>query len=755
MGTAGTVRLCRIVLNFGSRHGGAQPRMCHIPYRSDHHLQACFGISVRSKHLRNLHLQVLHLYAHEAGTGLNQELEQAPSHKTELQLHQATGQPELPDEAGRGMTQAALCRLRAMGTLKMSGCELAMLVLLELCSVELRAPAALCSLSLETCKDVVNVPDCISKLPRLTKLCLRKGSVDPEAGLASVHSKAELAQLQGLKHLELLHISRVHINVTGPAGALTALTYLSIQDLGKHKQLPAAFDSCAQLQELSLGGSNLEQLAVSLSQLQQLRSIHVKYAPKLARLVARDEVPVKVKTIALVRVARKVQIPRCWVEGRAASEYAGCHICIDTSSQLCYGSGFTVPHNPRERFVGDIQTLMVRHQAQCALLSRRDPALSNLSIVAVLLATTAFVAFGQSHTKPAGLGPAFPKRADDQPDVATSAARQAAKRAAQRLRSFFVYDQLAFAFAMTVVVLIVASFIPHFAVGTRQARAGRTWLKIAALSLVLASAVMSEMLSFFYAALASYPSEIRGQDVWGPQLCGLLLVGSAVLWWVRALVRLWPGGLALLEALGIARASVDADGVQSPRASCCGGKAGAPKCSKTRIFYLFAGTALALVPTVGGWLILRSQAKKNPTTTDRTVLARYVTVWWVVLAVTTCVWLLFVALMRNINEEVELPEPSVDESAAELVKLVRGNLQHADDEHTESSSVLALLQSINAAVSGYKRSDATEQPGAVIAALQSVVDGQQMLGNKLDDLCHKLCDAMGYCHGRSVRTCSA
>jgi Domain of unknown function len=174
----------------------------------------------------------------------------------------------------------------------------------------------------------------------------------------------------------------------------------------------------------------------------------------------------------------------------------------------------------------------VRHDRDIdRLLGDRDAhrqSLDNLSIVAVLLATAAFVAFAQAPSRPEAFGPA---NSDD----------SATRDAVIWLRRFFVADQLAFVLAMAVVIAVLVSSVPQMSDAERWVNAGRVWVTLASLFLLLFGAVTSGMLAFVFAAYAVYPSEDVNTDVTGLVVLAGAVMLIAALNWTASVVRLCPG----------------------------------------------------------------------------------------------------------------------------------------------------------------------------------------------------------------------
>jgi hypothetical protein len=161
--------------------------------------------------------------------------------------------------------------------------------------------------------------------------------------------------------------------------------------------------------------------------------------------------------------------------------------------------------------------------------------LQHLSLIAVLLATAAFVGFAQSPSQAdaftsAGLDPAYP---------------------VPWLRAFFMADLITFALATGVVMLaqLHVSTLP-FDVGESDRvsnksredyeRAIRIWRQHFLLLGILGAAVVSGFATFFFAGAAVYPHKHVFTDLLPYFLIPLTLVAVIAWQWANAMKRLKP-----------------------------------------------------------------------------------------------------------------------------------------------------------------------------------------------------------------------
>lgn len=164
----------------------------------------------------------------------------------------------------------------------------------------------------------------------------------------------------------------------------------------------------------------------------------------------------------------------------------------------------------------------------------RNQSLNQLSLVAVLLATAAFVAFSQ-HPGSAGQ---FEGREDLQANIGW-------------MRHFFKADQVAFYLSMVVVLLVMVSQMPQEVDADPNVDAGRVWSLFALLSVMLFSAVLCGMFAFLAGAVATYPHALLASDVLGPGVLAIPLVLLAALQWATCVFRLYPGWEAFSSYLKV------------------------------------------------------------------------------------------------------------------------------------------------------------------------------------------------------------
>jgi hypothetical protein len=185
--------------------------------------------------------------------------------------------------------------------------------------------------------------------------------------------------------------------------------------------------------------------------------------------------------------------------------------------------------------MSDIKAAYRRSLIIASLLGDRDArnqSLNYLSIVAVLLATAAFVAFA-SH-----------------PDRAAQLEGRGIKASVDWLRHFFKADQVAFYLSMAVVLFVMVSSMPQSVDADDKVNAGRVWVLYASLSLLLFVAVVCGMFAFVAGAVATYPADLMLSDVLGPGLMAIPLVVMAALQWTLAVQSLFPGRHAIRAYMG-------------------------------------------------------------------------------------------------------------------------------------------------------------------------------------------------------------
>jgi Domain of unknown function len=182
-----------------------------------------------------------------------------------------------------------------------------------------------------------------------------------------------------------------------------------------------------------------------------------------------------------------------------------------------------------------------RREVTERLLGDRDArrrSLDSLSVVAVLLATAAFVAFASA---PGAFNDgelfAFGHT------IGVKDKPPAVKRIGW-MRAFFIADQMAFVLSMGVVLSVLVSAIPQIDAESDMVNAGRAWAGLAWLCLVLFLAVLFGILAFFAAAMAVYPEAVLA-DIAVPACIALLVVLCAAWAWLINVRRLYPGWSAV------------------------------------------------------------------------------------------------------------------------------------------------------------------------------------------------------------------
>jgi hypothetical protein len=148
----------------------------------------------------------------------------------------------------------------------------------------------------------------------------------------------------------------------------------------------------------------------------------------------------------------------------------------------------------------------------------------HMSLISVLLATAAFVAFSQPPSQPEGYG-----ILDMEPGFPTI-----------WLRAFYIADQVTFVLSLAVVLLVQVSTLPFDVYKNECAQAARVWCSYVLLSLLLVSAVFSGIVAFFCAGVAVYPQEHVLTDLLPMAVLCLVLVVFIIIQWCTTIVRLYP-----------------------------------------------------------------------------------------------------------------------------------------------------------------------------------------------------------------------
>ena len=115
------------------------------------------------------------------------------------------------------------------------------------------------------------------------------------------------------------------------------------------------------------------------------------------------------------------------------------------------------------------------------------------------------------------------------------------------LLTFFHFDQAAFVLAMTVVAVVLVSTMPKRSAKDRHVAAGRLWMKLFLLSVLLWLAIAAGVLAFFFALLHIFPGRANENvKPWFVIACVFYLLVS--IYWGSTLWRMFPRGGALRKA---------------------------------------------------------------------------------------------------------------------------------------------------------------------------------------------------------------
>ena len=456
----------------------------------------------------NLEGEFRELQEHAAGSKLSDSLCAMPARVTRLKLKNADATPMLP-LGERGLTRAAKERCRALTVLHIQACPEHMMV-----AVIDQPLTSLRKLTIDTVDDLIKLPD------------INAG----DASLQTLHIQhchnlqklpRNISSMAALQELRLEHCDHLH-ELPASMRDMPALTRLVLNNCAQLQpwQDSARCPATTTLSCLTITACpSFDHLPESLAEATQLQCIHVTTAPK-----------------------QYIFVPKLLRE-----ELGSCE--IEEVRSLRFDGNFTLPHPGQgAQKLGELSKHVDDHQVnediRRALLgdkSARRDALGNLSIVGVLLATAAFAAFAAAPATPALFQTA--REDDDVHDNFVSAWR------IRRLRDFFICDQCCFAFSIAIVLLVLVSFVPTKDHADELTQAGRAWLKLAFLSILLVGAVVTGVLSFLFAGLAAYPEQYRGPEMWCPMALCFVLVGGAVVWLAVALYKLRPGVYAVQMAL--------------------------------------------------------------------------------------------------------------------------------------------------------------------------------------------------------------
>jgi hypothetical protein len=386
-----------------------------------------------------------------------------------------------------------------------------------------------------------------------------------------------------LQALRRLTFSRVPESVTLPdcISQLTNLHTLSIQDW-KLQELPWSICNLTRLKELSLYSTNvhdfpndiskmgltslclelcdcLKELPRSVCGLQTLSSLNLSDCYQLENLSEISRLT-KLTYLNLCRCKSLRSLPDALFE-----EINLLHLCLNECSglnqlpdsflklsPLCVldfrGSGFSKEYRFSPVEVDALlQAIVLQRRMQ--MLKRMfswlnnwaayNNSLQHMSLISVLLATAAFVAFAQTPSQAdvfarPGLEPAYPEA---------------------WIRAFFIADQITFVLAMAVVMLVqlCVSSLPFDKSGGEHNRAYRVWRQHLLLTSLLSAAVLSGILSFFFAGAAVYPHEHVRTDML-PLVISCMTIVAMIAWqWATTMHRMHPYPSEFFLMLGIPR----------------------------------------------------------------------------------------------------------------------------------------------------------------------------------------------------------
>ena len=423
----------------------------------------------------------------------------------------------------------------------------------------------LSKLSLHSGNDL-RVPDGIRNLTGLSELSLHSGN--------DLHVPDGIGNLTKLTHLDLQ--SEDLMQVPECIGNLTSLCHLKLLCPNLRK-LPEGIGKCQNLSYLKLDGCRLLTLPKALLNLTANAACMVYCSASLlcagqpdVMIVGRGGWPRQHALEDLkIRILRAVidEDPDCISQATGWSEISlnGCKLTylpenIAKCRQLtfldlsecralalptallkltteqacevdCTNSKFAQDFDmkPGRRSLDDVKAQIVRAVALQSLLNDRDArqaSLDSVVVVAVLLTTAAFVAFAQ----PPSVADAFK---DDGPEE---------ERQRRYLRKFFKANQATFVLSMSVVLLYLVSSIPTYRSEDELAEAVWVWLVYCAETALLAAAGVAGILTFFYAAYATYPPDLVDEDVRPVWIAAILVIGvPVVITGFKRLYRLRPG----------------------------------------------------------------------------------------------------------------------------------------------------------------------------------------------------------------------
>ena len=418
-------------------------------------------------------------------------------------------------------------------------CQLTQLTALRLgeCSSLTRLPdsvgnlAQLQELQLWDCSSLAQLPDSIGQLTKLTQLQLWSCS-----SLAQLpDSIGQLAQLQELRLDGCSSLAQLPDSI----GQMTQLQWLWLDRCSSLAQLPDNIGQLAQLQMLSLTGcSSLAGVPDGIGQLAQLTELSLRSCSGLAALPATFTSLTSLRDLNLIQCTKlgvsaglaNLAAPNCQVR------VYGCAFVRDCGTQNVVDM---YSWRPLASIQGAMQQVLRTAAAKQSLLSDRDArraSLDSISVVAVLLATAAFVAFAQAPGVPGAFG------ADNRVYGAPGIERQTIY-----LRLFFVADQATFVFSMSVVLMYLVSSLPRCSVADDVVEAAHVWTGYFVASLLLGIAVSAGMTAFVFAAYAGYAPSLVDTDVVPFWVLAIVIVALLVIKWGSTLYRLYPGRSAMWQ----------------------------------------------------------------------------------------------------------------------------------------------------------------------------------------------------------------
>ena len=402
--------------------------------------------------------------------------------------------------------------------------------------------------------------------------------------LQGVHQ--HLSAMTGLQHLCLRDCAPRWHPIGNALPRLSALASLAlpeaaIPELVQHAASKQVGDPLNRLRRLCLHGtqsSSCDILPKQLSQLSRLAltALHFADFSHLQELPSSLQCLSRLQELALVRCAALQDLPASFATALtqlSCVHLQGCPqlrppdmLCDETSSRVrCK----VHVHDCRFISKGDLTTdestaplaealLKSRQHAIQSLLQDRDAqrsTMDSIAIVAVLLATAAFVAFAQSPSV-AGLFEGHFWANNEYNEMQLTREDRSTF-----LRLFFAADQATFVLSMTVVMLYLVGSLPRCCSTNHFLEAARIWTGLLIVSTLLGASVACGVTAFWLGAIAVYPWAWAFTDVLPFVLFGALAGLLICAKWAVALLRLWPGRPALQVRPGLPSAG-------SPRLCC-------------------------------------------------------------------------------------------------------------------------------------------------------------------------------------------